>query len=208
MNCSICDGKYNHKKPKGKPICDRCKQIVRQHKKRDMAIKYLGAKCNICGYNKSYAALHFHHTNPSEKDFTIGGCYNLSWSKLKKEADKCILLCANCHAEYYSPNDLDHKIKSIELTIEQNNNRICITHKSNGICPDCGIKIFKSSKRCSKCYSIKRRKVAWPSKVELENIINSGLSMLAIGKKYGVSDNAVRKWMKNYGIKRNARPKN
>lgn len=37
---------------------------------------------------------------PDEKDFTIGG---KSWSfeKLKKESDKCILVCSNCHKEIH-----------------------------------------------------------------------------------------------------------
>jgi hypothetical protein len=45
--------------------------------------------------------LEFHHLDPNEKDFSIGG---KSWSleRLKKEVDKCILICANCHRELHS----------------------------------------------------------------------------------------------------------
>lgn len=45
------------------------------------------------------------------------------------------------------------------------------------------------------------RKVARPSKEELV-LLMSSLSICAIGRRYGVSDNAVRKWIKNYGIVR------
>jgi 5-methylcytosine-specific restriction endonuclease McrA len=63
------------------------------------AIEYKGGKCSVCGYNKSQRALQFHHLNPKEKDFTLGSWNILSWDKIKAELDKCILVCANCHAE-------------------------------------------------------------------------------------------------------------
>ena len=32
-----------------------------------------------------------------EKDFNIGQFITCSWDKVKKELDKCLMLCANCH---------------------------------------------------------------------------------------------------------------
>lgn len=64
------------------------------------AIKELGGKCQICGYNKCPDALVFHHENPNEKEFGLvqdGNCHN--WKEYLNEAKKCKLLCANCHAE-------------------------------------------------------------------------------------------------------------
>lgn len=61
-------------------------------------VLYKGGKCVKCGYNKCIEALQFHHLNPKEKDFTISG-KSLSFERLRLEADKCILLCANCHIE-------------------------------------------------------------------------------------------------------------
>lgn len=65
-------------------------------------IIYKGGKCQRCGYNKCEGALQFHHLDPSQKDFTIGQ-QNINnqfdITSLYKEVDKCILLCANCHAE-------------------------------------------------------------------------------------------------------------
>lgn len=43
------------------------------------------------------------------------------------------------------------------------------------------------------------RKTVRPTSEELLSMIN-GMSWRAIGKKYGVSDNAVRKWAKYYGL--------
>ncbi len=63
-------------------------------------VEYKGGKCKVCDYNKSYKALEFHHLEPEKKDFTISG---KSWSfeRLKKEADKCVLLCNRCHVEIH-----------------------------------------------------------------------------------------------------------
>lgn len=67
-----------------------------------MAIEYKGGKCKCCGYNKCISALEFHHLDPSVKEFNIGQKgYTRSWDKNKKELDKCILVCANCHREIH-----------------------------------------------------------------------------------------------------------
>jgi len=71
-------------------------------KKKKMAIDYLGGKCVKCGYNKHYAAMHFHHTSPENKSFVWSKLRLTSWKKITKELDKCALLCANCHATYHS----------------------------------------------------------------------------------------------------------
>jgi len=64
------------------------------------AVEHLGGHCSICGYNKSVRALQFHHKDPSQKDFGIGSS-NLSWERTVRELDKCLLVCANCHAELH-----------------------------------------------------------------------------------------------------------
>jgi DNA invertase Pin-like site-specific DNA recombinase len=63
-------------------------------------VDYKGGKCEKCDYSKCVDALEFHHIDPNEKDFTIGG---KSWSfdRLKSEVDKCILVCSNCHKEIH-----------------------------------------------------------------------------------------------------------
>ena len=46
-------------------------------------------------------ALEFHHSNPEEKDFGISRTLTRSMDSLRKEVDKCILVCSNCHAEIH-----------------------------------------------------------------------------------------------------------
>ena len=38
-----------------------------------------------------------HHVNPDEKEFQFNNLYDVSIEKLKREIEKCILLCSNCH---------------------------------------------------------------------------------------------------------------
>lgn len=71
----------------------------RIQKLKQLGVEYLGGKCIKCGYNKCIWALVFHHRDPSKKEFTVGNYYSRSWEKLKKELNKCDLLCANCHNE-------------------------------------------------------------------------------------------------------------
>lgn len=67
------------------------------------AVTYKGGKCEICGYSKCLAALTFHHILPEDKSFNISHVLRiLPWKLIKKELDKCFLLCANCHCEIHS----------------------------------------------------------------------------------------------------------
>jgi DNA invertase Pin-like site-specific DNA recombinase len=77
------------------------KNVVEWRKRTKIKlIEYKGGECEKCGYKKCIDALEFHHKDPNKKDFTISG---KSWSfeRLKKEVDKCILVCANCHREIH-----------------------------------------------------------------------------------------------------------
>jgi predicted nucleic acid-binding Zn ribbon protein len=73
--------------------------------------------------------------------------------------------------------------------------------KSISTCKVCGKTLQAKQKgACSlKCKRILSRKVERPDRPTLE-IDMQNLSMVAIGSKYGVSDNAIRKWIKSYEI--------
>lgn len=75
---------------------------LRRKEIKQSLVDYKGGCCKKCGYNKSLKALQFHHLIPQQKSFTISAnLKSLSIEKIKKELDKCILLCANCHAEIH-----------------------------------------------------------------------------------------------------------
>jgi hypothetical protein len=80
---------------------NRSNSVIEWRKrKKEELVEYKGGKCNKCGYDKCLDALQFHHIDPKEKDFTISR-KSYSIERLKKEVDKCILVCANCHLEIH-----------------------------------------------------------------------------------------------------------
>ncbi len=112
-NCTVC----------GKPLSGRqtkfcssaCKnrdlQSYEAQQRRGLTrkleiIKAAGGRCSICGYDRNLAALVFHHTKIGSKDFKLD-MRSLSNRKLEPilvEIQKCILVCANCHAELHNPH--------------------------------------------------------------------------------------------------------
>lgn len=75
--------------------------------------------------------------------------------------------------------------------------------KQDKLCSDCNIPIYYKSTRCKKClntYKIKEgvEKAGRPSLDQLHKDIKELGSMVKVGHKYNVSDNAVRKWIKRY----------
>ncbi len=92
-------------------------------------------------------------------------------------------LCGNC----YSPKG--HK--------KTKTSKIIITRK----CRDCGCDVGRRAKteRCLKCSCKSKRKTERPTKKALESMIQR-MSWTAIGRKFGVSDNAVRKWARQYDL--------
>lgn len=73
-----------------------------RQKNKAKAIIYKGGKCEKCDieYNGTNGCIFdFHHIDPSLKDYSVSIIlYNRTFSdKIKKELDKCILLCSNCH---------------------------------------------------------------------------------------------------------------
>ena len=72
----------------------------RRKKLKVMSVERKGGKCQICGYKRCIKALEFHHIDPSTKEFGLSTRgLTRSWAKIKKEVDKCVLVCANCHRE-------------------------------------------------------------------------------------------------------------
>lgn len=84
--CRKCRGKYQAKQ-------------FRSYKKK--AVEYKGGKCEKCGYCKCFAAMDFHHLDPSQKDPRWKLMRNWAFHRVRQELDKCILVCKNCHAEIH-----------------------------------------------------------------------------------------------------------
>jgi hypothetical protein len=90
------------------------------------------------------------------------------------------IVCPNCNAGL--PTHGGKNVKHLDKVI----------HKC-----ECGNPTFEKNKNCVKCSQIKQRKVERPNYFQLIDEINS-LGYRGCGKKYGVSDNTIRKWKKHY----------
>lgn len=92
------------------------------------------------------------------------------------------ILCPNCHS----------------LTDNFVNKR-----KDVKVCPDCGCEINKRSEYCRKC-APKHKDVSnlSPTKDELKDLLKT-LNFVEIAQKYGVTDSAIRKRCKKYGLPSN-----
>lgn len=83
--------------------CKRCRSEAVSRRRRAVKLKLVeeaGGCCALCGCARWVGALQFHHLDPSLKKFQIGQrghCRSLA--RCRAEARKCVLLCANCHAE-------------------------------------------------------------------------------------------------------------
>ena len=94
----------NKRKPKLDSVTlkkNRSKSVVNWRKdKKIKLVEYKGGSCQVCGYEKSIGALAFHHRDPEKKDFNISA-KSYAYERLKKEVDKCVLVCGNCHIEIH-----------------------------------------------------------------------------------------------------------
>lgn len=72
-------------------------------------------------------------------------------------------------------------------------------HRETSFCIDCGEKITTGAIRCSKCNAQWNRKAERPTRNELKQLIRT-TPFTTLGKMYGVTDNAIRKWCKSYNL--------
>lgn len=108
--CAKCGKEFiPHQFGEGRRYCFDCvpdglstgAEIRKQIKK--WSLEYKGNKCSICGYDKCIEALEFHHIDMSEKEFNLSDRnLKLDWQEIKRELDKCIVVCANCHRELHA----------------------------------------------------------------------------------------------------------
>jgi 5-methylcytosine-specific restriction endonuclease McrA len=67
---------------------------------KEILVKEAGGRCAVCGYSAYAGALQFHHVDPTEKRFGLAlGGLTRRLEDVRQEAQKCVLLCGNCHAE-------------------------------------------------------------------------------------------------------------
>ena len=108
----------------------------------------------------------------SRKDYNDCSCGNRKWFKSTR--------CRKCYGK--------NRIKKGKQT-----NRKKYEYK----CISCENKCSNKNGRCVKCYRIRSRKVERPTYEQLLKDIEE-TNYIQTGKKYGVTDNSIRKWLKQY----------
>ena len=210
---------YKYKNNKVDKKCIKCWKIYSVKRNSEIKLKcleYKGGKCIHCGYSKYIGAIDFHHIDPRKKDFRLSKNQKSFGDSHKKELDKCIALCSNCHRkEHYRLNKLtkEKRIEEYNKKIEHPKSKDVSTQTDQEIlkklrikqeqlenrkCKECEKTISKESTGfCLKCSRKNSRKVKnRPSKeILLEEVKTLG-GYSAVGRKYGVSCNAVKKWLK------------
>src|SRR3954447_6088259 len=68
-------------------------------KVKRLLVDEAGGRCAVCGYDRCIINLHFHHVNPDEKSFVVSSSTTKSLAAYRRELQKCVLVCANCHGE-------------------------------------------------------------------------------------------------------------
>lgn len=93
---------YSRRSPELKKRMAESVTRFRRNRKLTLLNHAGGMKCTKCGYDKPVLDVYeFHHVDPSQKDPLWGKMIanNHSIDKMKKEIEKCVVLCANCHRE-------------------------------------------------------------------------------------------------------------
>lgn len=194
----------------------------KSHKGRQkLVFRMANKRCQVCGFDKDIRLLDVHHYD--------GDHHNNRWGNLR-------CLCVMCHAKYHRCNETSdiprlpydiskmknilkslHRPKRLKKVRIEKHKRSCKQSDPNrhtyparqcGHCKKIFAPYESSAKFCSvECAAKGQRKAVRPSKEELEKMIEE-MSWCAIGRKYEVSDNAVRKWARQYKIDWKVRPYN
>lgn len=202
--------------------CRNCKRkynLNASRSKQTDIIKYLGSKCRHCGYDLYLSSLDIHHLDPSKKDKNFNTHRYWSWDRILNEIENCILLCRNCHGAYHNglindndlikiplPNDINDIRENIDIEYKIQDEQVhgnAVKRLKNKICPICNNEyspINSKQKYCSnKCSRLAHRKVERPSYEQLlKDLEDLNNNFCAVGRKYNVSDNCIRKWLIYY----------
>ena len=87
--------------------CKTCHKSAANARQDRLREEYMNWKktlsCNRCGYD-DYRAIQFHHHGDKEHNIADMLTKGFTLAKIQAEADKCEILCANCHQiEHHKP---------------------------------------------------------------------------------------------------------
>lgn len=164
-------------------------------------VEAFGNKCACCGNTFNDCCYDLHHINPEEKEFEVGQKnYNgaKSWLKIRDELKKCNLVCANCHRLIHAglidnpkESNFNDEFYEWDLTEYKQVNQNLEPIDADYTCPQCGGYKTAKASVCAKCAAQNQRHFEI-TRTELKNLIRT-TSFTQIGKRFGVSGNAIKK---------------
>jgi hypothetical protein len=162
---------------------------------KERIVEAFGSICCVCKDKYFPEVFDLHHVE-GIKEFPLGAirASSISWAKIVVELRKCVMVCANCHRAIHS----GHKeVPSNALRFNEKyvDYRKDLKKKPLKICEICGNLCF--NRFCSeKCSNMGSRKVKERPPITEINELVSVYGYCAVGRMFGVSDNAIRKWLK------------
>ena len=161
-------------------------------KKRLIKEKNFIDKCNKCGISPE------NDKEDSDFDKLVLQLDHINGVNNDNRIENLRILCSNCHSKtktYAGKN-------KAYLTETDKKTRQDFIEKNAKHCIVCNLEIGKTSTYCNKCGpSIRYRIIIErPSLEQLLEDVNT-TSYIATGKKYGVSNTAIKKWIISYGVK-------
>lgn len=78
-------------------------EYARKHRKQvnEIIEAAKSAGCLFCREQEPIC-LDFHHINPANKEFAVGGARMMATKRVIAEIAKCVVLCANCHRKLHA----------------------------------------------------------------------------------------------------------
>ena len=151
-------------------------------KNRLIRLGLIKNECSICGlkdiWNNKNIVMVLDHINGISNDHRL---------------ENLRMVCPNCNSQL---DTFCRKNSNKNIKIKKEKKIKIKKEKKIYLCSVCGgEKKSKIGSVCGGCAKIKQRKVNRPTKELLMRDINE-LGYKGCGRKYGVSDNAIRKWLK------------
>lgn len=193
--------------------------LERYYRIRSEAVAALGGQCVDC---QSVSDLQFDHVNRYEKSFDVGKLLNYSKLRREEELKKCVLRCGDCH-RVKTKAMKDYKgvphgegivgkgrclcgsCAPLKETESERLDRLKVErdHESylEATTCKCGLTKVKKSSTCVKCANDAKRVdiLQYPEMEELLLMLKKA-NFSAVGRELGMSDNAIRKYLKRNGV--------